>query len=186
MTWPAQGFERGMVAADAVRGLVELSDGLDEAFFSVAQRTLRSLLGNTELLADLPPVDAQTFSRRLLFSDPVNRFGIWVLGWPPGCQTPVHNHHCACAFGVYRGSIEEILFSVDPGDDAAVESARWQRHAGYVGGAPVGSGLVHEMLNSAADLAVSIHIYAYRPDHHADSIDRCFTATRPPGRPDVR
>ncbi len=178
--------DRHLLAGDAVRSLVDLGDGLDGAFFSVAQRTLRSLLGSADLLDPLPHADPGTFSRRLLFSDPVHRFGIWVIDWPPGCRTPVHNHHCSCAYGVYRGSIEEILYSVDPAGGAAVESARWQRDTGYVGGAPLGSGLVHEMLNSGADPAVSIHIYAYRLDHHTDSIDRCFTVARPPRRPDVR
>jgi predicted metal-dependent enzyme (double-stranded beta helix superfamily) len=165
-----------LAAADAVRSLVDLSDGLDEAFFSVAQRTLRSLLGDADLLGHLPLADPGMFLRRLLFSNPVDRSGIWVLDWPPGCQTPVHNRHRSCAYGVHRGSIEEIMYSVDPASDAAVESARSQRHAGYVGGASLASDLVHEMLNTGADPEVSIHIYAYRLDHHADSIDRCFTA----------
>jgi predicted metal-dependent enzyme (double-stranded beta helix superfamily) len=161
--------------ADAVRGLVELGHGSADAFFPVAQLTLRSLLGDADLLEQLEPVDPDTLSRRLWFADPMNRFGIWVLGWPPGCRTPVHNHHCACAYGVHRGSIEEIVYSVDPASDAAVESMRSLRRAGYVGGAPLESGVVHEMLNTGTEPAVSIHIYAYRPDHHADSIDRCFT-----------
>ncbi|MEP7301915.1 MAG: cysteine dioxygenase family protein [Caldimonas sp.] len=168
-----------LLAVDAVRSLVDASDCLDDAFFSVARRSLGSLLGRADLLDALPHADPEAFARRLLFSDPGNRFGVWVIDWPPGCQTPVHNHHCSCAFGVYRGSLEEILYSVDPAGDAATPSARWRRDAGYVGGSPLGSGLVHEMLNSGADPAVSIHIYAYPPDRHADSIDRCFTATRP-------
>lgn len=166
-----------LARADAVRSLVDLSNGVEDAFFSLAQRTLRSLLGDAHLLDHLAPADPRTFSRRLLFTDPANRFGIWVLGWPPGCLTPVHNHHCSCAYGVYRGSIEEIVYSVDPASGAAIESDRSQRKAGYVGGAPLGLDLVHEMLNSGGECALSIHIYAYRPDHHADSIDRCFTAS---------
>jgi predicted metal-dependent enzyme (double-stranded beta helix superfamily) len=162
--------------ADAVRSLVDLGSGLDNAFFSLAQRSLRSLLGVANLLSHLPAADPGALSRRLLFTDPANRFGIWVLGWPLGCRTPVHSHHCSCAYGIYRGSIEEILYSVDPANGAAVESDRSQRDAGYVGGAPLGLGLVHEMLNTGGELALSIHIYAYRPDHRADSIERCFTA----------
>jgi len=100
-------------SGEVPRGLLEFSTGLNDAFFSLAQRTLRSMLGDGDLLTHLPALDPGTFTRRLLFADPVNRFGIWVLGWPPGCQTPVHNHHCSCAYGVYRGSIEEILYSVD-------------------------------------------------------------------------
>ena len=174
------------LAADAVRSLVELGDTPDDAFFSVAQRTLRSLLGDAGLLGPLAPVAPGTFSRRLLYSDPMSRFGIWVIDWPAGCRTPIHNHHCSCAYGVYLGTIEEITYAVEPAGDHAVESARHRRNAGDVGGSPLGSGLVHEMLNSSADPAVSIHIYAYRPDDHADSIERCFTADRTSRRPDAR
>jgi len=174
-----QTINRRLASADAVRSLVDLSDGFDEAFFPTAQRTLRLLLEEVDLLADLPQVVAGAFSRSLLFSDPANRFGIWVLGWPTGCQTPIHNHHCSCAFGVYRGSIEEIMYAVDPAGRAAVETTRWQRTRGYVGGAPLESGLVHEMLNVGTDVAISVHIYAYRPGHHTDSIDRCFKLQSP-------
>jgi predicted metal-dependent enzyme (double-stranded beta helix superfamily) len=176
--------DRHLAAAEAVRGLVDLGDGGDAAFFSVTQWTLRSLLGRADLLDPLPRVETGKetgkFSRRLIFSEPLRRFGIWAIDWPPGCGTPVHNHHCSCAYGIYRGSIEEIVYSVEPTGDGAVESARWQRGAGYVGGALLAAGLVHEMLNRGADPAVSIHVYGYRPDQHADSIDRCFTAARPP------
>ena len=164
------------MSTEVPRGLLEFSSGLNDAFFSLAQRTIGSLLSDADLLNRLPAADPGTFSRRLLFADPINRFGIWVLGWPPGCQTPVHNHHCACAYGVYRGSIEEILYSVDLQSGAAVESDRSTRRPGYIGGASLGLDLVHEMLNRDSETALSIHIYAYPPDQHADSIDRCFTA----------
>ena len=160
---------------DAVRSLVDVSNGLGDAFFSVAQRTLRTLLADSGLLRRLPSSDPSSFSRRLLYVDPVKRFGIWVLGWPPGFGTPIHNHHCSCTFGVYQGSIDEILYSIEP-DDAAVESGRCRRDTGYVGGAPLEHGLIHQMLNPGSTPAITVHIYAYRPDRHEDSIDRCFLA----------
>lgn len=160
--------------ADAVRSLVDVSNGLGDAFFSATQRTLRVLLSDSGLLRHLPPAGTGKFSRRLLYSDPVNRFGIWVLDWPSGFQTPIHNHHCSCAFGVYRGSIEEILYSIDRANDVANESGRFERAVGYVGGASLEHGLVHEMLNARSEPAVTVHVYAYRPDRFDDSIDRCF------------
>ena len=173
---PMSRMDAQVMSGEVPRGLLEFSTGLNDAFFSLAQRTLRSMLGDGDLLTHLPALDPGTFTRRLLFADPVNRFGIWVLGWPPGCQTPVHNHHCSCAYGVYRGSIEEILYSVDLQSGAAVESGRSMRRPGYIGGAPRGLNLVHEMLNRGGETALSIHIYAYPPGEHTDSIDRRFTA----------
>jgi predicted metal-dependent enzyme (double-stranded beta helix superfamily) len=167
-------LEAPLARVDAVRSLVDLSDGLGDAFFAVAQRTLRALVAEPDLLRPLPPADPDRFARRLLYTDPVSRFGSWALSWPSGCQTPIHNHHCACAFAVYRGAIEEILYATTPGSDAAVETSRALRRAGEVGGAPLERGIVHSMGNRDAEMAVSIHLYAYRPDRHADSIDRCF------------
>jgi len=163
-----------LARVDAVRSLVDLSDGLGDAWFAVAQRTLRALVAEPDLLQALPPADPDRFARRLLYTDPVSRFGIWALSWPTGCRTPIHNHHCACAFAVYRGSIEEVVYAVNLGSDAAVETGRALRRAGEVGGAPLERGIVHAMGNRDAEMAVSIHLYAYRPDRHPDSIDRCF------------
>ena len=167
-------LEAPLARVDALRSLVDLSDGLGDAFFAVAQRTLRALVAEPELLRPLPQADPERFARRLLYTDPLGRFGIWALSWPPGCRTPVHSHHCACAFAVYRGAIEEIVYATTPGSDAAVETGRALRRAGEVGGAPLERGIVHAMGNRDAEMAVSIHLYAYRPDRHADSIDRCF------------
>jgi predicted metal-dependent enzyme (double-stranded beta helix superfamily) len=165
-----------LARVDAVRTLIDLSDGLGDAFFAVAQRTLRALIGDPDLMRHLPPADADRFARRLLYTDPLQRFGIWALSWPPGWQTPIHNHHCACAFAVQCGSIEEMLYAVRAGSDVVVETGRALRPTGYVGGAPLERGIVHGMRNCGDGMAVSIHLYAYRPDRHADSIDRCFVS----------
>ena len=163
-----------MARIPALRRLVDLEDDLDDGFFAAAQRTLRELIADPALLAALPPADAGGFARRLLYTDPNERFGIWALSWPPGWRTPIHNHHCACAFAVCRGRIEEVLYAAGPGAGVVEETARALRPSGYVGGAARESGIVHGMGNRGADMALSIHLYAYQPDRHADSIDRCF------------
>ena len=84
---PMSRMDAQVMSGEVPRGLLEFSTGLNDAFFSLAQRTLRSMLGDGDLLTHLPALDPSTFSRRLLFADPINRFGVWVLGWPPGCQT---------------------------------------------------------------------------------------------------
>ena len=169
---PVLGDAIGRVGA--VRTLVGLAGerGGDD-FFAVAQQTLQALVAERGVLGALPPADGERFSRRLLYTDPLQRFGIWALGWPPGCRTPIHNHHCACAFAVCDGTIEEVLYAAGA-RDAVVETGRALRPAGYVGGAPVESGIVHGMGNRSDGMALSIHLYAYRPDRHEDSIDRRF------------
>jgi len=165
--------------ADAARELAQVADVAGSAFVAAARRMLARLLARGDLLEGAPPADAGGLGRRLLFADPDERFGIWVLTWPPGCQTPIHNHHCSCAFGIYRGRIDEIVYAVGPDSEAVHESSRCVRDAGFVGGAPPRSGYVHEMLNTGNHAAVSVHIYAYRPEDHPDSIERCFVRRSP-------
>ena len=103
-----------MARIPALRRLVDLEDDLDDGFFAAAQRTLRELIADPALLAALPPADAGGFARRLLYTDPNERFGIWALSWPPGWRTPIHNHHCACAFAVPIEASEVRLVERDP------------------------------------------------------------------------
>lgn len=163
----------------ALLSLVDTCDSLEALFYAGARRTLQSLLADPNLLEGLDAPDSNEWSRTLLWRDPLNRFGIWALWWPPGSQTPIHNHHCSCAFGVYRGRIEEILYVAR--DPVAVEQERCMRTEGYVGGGTNGGEIVHRMRNPDDRLAVSLHLYAYHPEHHDSSIDRRFGEATVPG-----
>jgi predicted metal-dependent enzyme (double-stranded beta helix superfamily) len=175
----ASTLEASPAGAQALRALVDAGrDGAD-AFCEVAQEALAALLADAEVLPPVLADPTDRLTRRLVFSDPAGRFGIWLLTWPPGCRTPVHNHHCACAFGVCRGAIEEVLYATAGGSDAVVESSRAVRLRGYVGGAAPEQGVVHAMVNRGPEAATSLHIYAYRPDRHPDSIDRRFSPRHP-------
>jgi predicted metal-dependent enzyme (double-stranded beta helix superfamily) len=173
---PHAGLDAPLARCDALRALSGFGGAADDAFFAVAQRALGTLVADPALMGGLPPVDAGRFVRRLLYTDPRQRFGLWVLGWPPGWQTPIHSHHCACAFAVQRGSIEEVLYAAPAGGELALETGRALRPTGYVGGAPHERGIVHGMRNRGDETALSLHLYAYRPDRHPDSIDRCFVS----------
>ena len=106
----------------------------------------------------------------------MNRFGIWILWWPPGSATPIHNHHCSCAFGVYRGCIEEVFYRINAdGVGRAEEYERHLRNPGYVGGGSLESGVIHRMTNAGDGLAASVHLYAYHPQKHSSSIAQSFS-----------
>lgn len=161
--------------AETLRGFVQTCDSLDEAFFAGARKAVSALLGDMDLLAGMQPADPAKVSRTLAWCDPANRFGIWVLWWPPGSATPIHNHHCSCAFGVYRGRIEEVLYRIDGGDHGRVtESGSYIRTPGYVGGGSLESKVIHRMRNPDDQLAASVHLYAYHPHQHVNSIAQSF------------
>lgn len=168
--------------ADALHSFVDSCNTLDAAFFDSARHTLSALLTDASLLDRISPLDTRQCSRTLLARDPMNRFGIWALCWPPGSETPIHNHHCACAFGVYRGRVEEILYACEPRADSAAERQRFVRERGYIGGAAHGSQVIHRMRNPDDAAAVSIHLYAYHPDRHENSIERSFVESGSSGR----
>ena len=160
--------------AHAVLRLVDTCDSLGAVFLDGALRTLNALLADPGLLDGVPVPQGTSSERTLLWSDPMNRFGIWALWWPAGSQTPIHDHHCSCAFGVYRGAIDEILYEVR--DEQVIERQCCVREEGYVGGGQ-GRG-VHRMRNSGEQLAVSIHLYTYHPRLHENSIGRRFPEPR--------
>jgi predicted metal-dependent enzyme (double-stranded beta helix superfamily) len=172
---PIANLESLPAPADALRGLVHTCDTLDAAFFAGARKAVSALLVDASLLNDMAPADPTKVSRTLAWCDPMNRFGIWVLWWPPGSATPIHNHHCSCAFGVYRGRIEEVLYRIDDNNGGRVtECERYIRTPGYVGGGSLDSKVIHRMSNPDDGLAASVHLYAYHPHQHVNSIAQSF------------
>jgi predicted metal-dependent enzyme (double-stranded beta helix superfamily) len=169
-------LENVSTPTDALRSLINTCDGLNAAFYSGARRAVGALLADANLLDDMQPADPSKVSRTLAWCDPMNRFGIWILWWPPGSSTPIHNHHCSCAFGVYRGCIEEVFYRID-GDNGgrAAECERYIRAPGYLGGGPLESKVIHRMRNPGDGLAASVHLYAYHPHQHASSIAQSFS-----------
>ena len=164
-------------AAEIARSLVEVCDGLSAAYCAFATRILRVLVSDPHVLDGLEPARRDNYSRSLIYADPVGRFGIWTLWWPPMSSTPVHDHHCSCLFGVYRGQIEERLYRPAAGGDGVVQEACVTREAGYLGCAPLERPLIHRMANPCSDLAATIHIYGYNPTRFKSSIRRCFATS---------
>ena len=161
---------------EALRSMVVACDSLNMAFHASARRAIAALLADASLLEGMQPEDPNRISRSLLWTDPMNRFGIWVLWWPPGSQTPIHDHHCSCAFGVHRGRIEETFYRADTAADGrAAESERCLRPQGYVGGGPMESKVIHRMRNPDDRLAASVHLYAYHPQQYSSSIRQSFS-----------
>jgi predicted metal-dependent enzyme (double-stranded beta helix superfamily) len=152
--------------------LVRLSDGLDQAFQSAARAAVAGLLADRSLAPALE-TPAAGYSRALIFRDPLGRFSLWMFSWAPGSVTPVHDHHCLCVYGVYQGRLEERLFAVD-GADIATEIHRACREAGYLSGPAAASGEAHQIVNPGAQAAHSIHLYAFDPARHADSLGRRY------------
>jgi 3-mercaptopropionate dioxygenase len=116
-----------------------------------------------QLRRHLPEPDVLTPEQRLgspdgyrthpLHTEPDGSFSIIGLVWRPGQLTRIHDHLTWCAFGVIQGVEHEELYD---GDLTLI--GRSDNHVGDVSGfAPPGD--IHRVHNTAADTAISIHVY---------------------------
>lgn len=81
------------------------------------------------------------------------RVDVWLLSWLPGHATDLHDHGVsAAAFTVVRGELTEVR--VTPNGPCA----RVPRPRGSM--TTVGAGVIHDVLASGSQPAVSIHAYS--------------------------
>src|SRR4051794_41465119 len=85
--------------------------------------------------------------------EPDGSFSIVGLVWRPGQITRIHDHITWCVFGVIQGVEHEELFDAD-----LHLVGRSENQVGDVSGfAPPGD--IHRVHNTAAETAISIHVY---------------------------
>ncbi|RBY90918.1 cysteine dioxygenase [Blastococcus sp. TF02A-26] len=84
---------------------------------------------------------------------------VWLLSWLPGQGTPLHDHGgSAGAFAVVQGTLAELTVT-DTGD-GGVRDAEARLTAGRV--RPFGPHHVHQVTNTGAHPAISVHVYTPR------------------------
>lgn len=141
---------------------------------------LPGLLSEPALLnAAQTAVPADGYGRHKVFICPDDTFSVLAMVWPPGVSTPIHDHHSWCAFGLYRGMIEEIRYrpaSVSPERATATPVARFGHRSGDVGCLPVDAPDIHRMHNPTADPAISIHVYGGNFDKLGPNLGRVYVA----------
>lgn len=100
--------------------------------------------------------DPAGYQTHLLHAEPDGSFSIVVMVWRPGQRTPIHDHLAWCVTAVLRGAEYEEIFAVR--DDHLEVVARNRNPVGAVSGfAPPGD--IHQVRNSGATVAVSMHVY---------------------------
>ncbi len=139
-----------------------------------ARQVLNAIVANPAAIQALGlTAEPGKYSRKLLYSE--NAISVWALVWSPGCRTSIHDHHCACCFGMVSGSLQEVRFrAID--DHRAIQTSANRREAGFVASMlPTGPN-IHQMINDTEVDAISVHIYGFDPEVHANSIEREYTA----------
>jgi predicted metal-dependent enzyme (double-stranded beta helix superfamily) len=91
--------------------------------------------------------------------------------WRPGQATPIHDHLTWCVTAVLQGAEYEEIFALRGGRLEVV--ARNQNQAGTVSGfAPPGD--IHQVRNSGAGIAVSMHVYGTDITRVGSSVRRVY------------
>ncbi|MFF4355113.1 cysteine dioxygenase [Streptomyces sp. NPDC001530] len=113
-------------------------------------------------------------------AEPDGSFSVVALVWLPGQRTPVHDHVSWCVTGVHQGTESEHRYRLLPWGGAA------RLEATEVVTNPVGSvcgfappGDIHEVRNSGAGTAISLHIYGADVVRLGGSVRRVYE--RPDG-----
>jgi predicted metal-dependent enzyme (double-stranded beta helix superfamily) len=116
-----------------------------------------------------------TYARNLLWSDAGT--SVWAMVWDRGARTAIHDHHCACAFGVVSGNLTEIRFRAFDGIRVA---KTWEtlHRPGDMASLATSQPNIHQMVNDSDAVAISLHIYGYDPRVHDSSVDREYLAAR--------
>jgi hypothetical protein len=89
--------------------------------------------------------------------DQLTGLQVWLLSWLPGQGTGLHDHgESAGAFAVARGTLTERVVTGRP--DSGARETRQDLVADRV--RSFGTHYVHQVLNTQAEAAVSVHVYA--------------------------
>jgi len=137
-------------------------DPASPGFINGVRTALAGLADEPELLSKAQRESCpDSYTRHLLFADPLGRYAIAALIWRPGQMSPIHGHHTWCAYTVIEGMLTEKLFSWDTHTHRAVETRQHDRARGAVSVVGAGRGAIHCLGNTSAaeETAISIHVY---------------------------
>lgn len=140
----------------------------------------------------LQPVP-ERYARRLVHLDTDGRYSILAMVWGPGQGTPIHDHdNMWCCECVYRGRIQVDSYRMTTEDGAAITDFELEQTI-YAGPGEAGALIPpfdhHTIQNTAAEPAVTIHVYGGemlhchvflpRPDGGYERAERTLCYTEP-------
>jgi len=162
----------------AVRRAVRSGGSWQETADRVAAGLRGRLPAPGLLAAEQLEGDPAGYQTHLIHTEPDGSFSIVVMVWLPGQTTPVHDHLTWCVTAVLQGTEYEEIFRLvpaSPGHPAGhLESvARNANPAGTVSGfAPPGD--IHQVTNTGAATAVSMHVYGTDISRVGSSVRRVY------------
>ena len=157
--------------AAAIRREVWTGGSWEDTASRVAAALRRRLPGPDLLTPEQLLGDPSGYQTHLVHAEPDGSFSVVVMVWRPGQTTPIHDHLTWCVTGVMQGAEYEEIFALRGNHLKAV--ARNQNPVGTVSGfAPPGD--IHQVRNSGAGVAVSMHVYGTDITRVGSSVRRVY------------
>lgn len=131
----------------------------------------QGILGSLDFLPDRP----DRYARRLVYSDPWNRFVIIAMTWGVGQGTPLHDHSGVwCVEVVVDGEMEAVSYQLV--DEDAFGHCRFEERE-IIPAYPASSGALippfehHIFRNTGETASHTLHVYG-GPMNHCDVFER--------------
>jgi 3-mercaptopropionate dioxygenase len=157
--------------AAAIRREVWTGGSWEDTVNRVAAALRRRVPGPDLLTPEQLSGDPAGYQAHLVHAEDDGSFSVVVMVWRPGQATPIHDHLTWCVTAVLQGAEYEEIFALRGGRLEVV--ARNQNQAGTVSGfAPPGD--IHQVRNSGAGIAVSMHVYGTDITRVGSSVRRVY------------
>lgn len=167
----------------ARHGLVPLLDALREQVGRGRDWASTAAGVSDVLRADPPARDLLTAAERrgaadqaaghLLHVEPDGSFSVLAIVWRHGQWTRIHDHVAWCVFAGLQGEVTEDLYRLDAPSATLVPAGRRVCAIGTVR-CELPPGDIHRLGNSAADPAITLHVYGTDVDRLGSSARRTY------------
>lgn len=125
---------------------------------------MQKLLSNEQLLNNdfvKALIDGHGDGR--VYTSPEHRFFVQVFAWPPGCNTPIHDHNTWGVMGVYHNQLKvtefDAAYTDDPGRFDLQPKDQYIAERGMISVLTCPHDEVHHIENPSSDYSYSIHVY---------------------------
>ena len=156
----------------AVRSVTRRQLGWVQTAELVAERLRRHLPSPDVLSGEQRVGDPLGYSCHLLHSEADGSFSVVALVWLPGHATAIHDHVTWCVSGVLQGTEREERYVLRDGGHLEAAGGTTNIVGDVSGLAPPGD--IHRVRNTAAETAISLHIYGTDVGRLGSSIRRTY------------